>query len=192
MDWVANKVTMVTGWNVTMQCIWLSPSIVSPYSLAKVYRCYFWMMLHGAGSPKPTVCYSNMKEVEMLYLGALRKDERERRTTVKTTRHFDWFLTCACMSKRHNMSYLPVPMHLWSCTCINSIFGFTQSVAWGKYVDSKGKKRFVGTPELRASQSLGVSCYHIDMVWKGICPWLSMGVCEVEHIFTQGTIYHLQ
>ena len=154
MDWIANKVTMATGWNMTMQCIWSSPSTMNPYSLAKVYRCFFWMMLHGAGSPKPSVCYSNMKEVEMLYLGALRKDERERRTTVKTTRDLDWFLICTCMYIRHVIS-ASACMVLYMC----QMLVVPKSVAWGKYVDSKGKKRFVGTPELRASQNHGVSCW---------------------------------
>ena len=53
----------------------------------KVYQCRFWMMLHGSGSAKPTVCYSNMREIEGLDLGPLRKEDREQNTTLRTTRN---------------------------------------------------------------------------------------------------------
>lgn len=53
---------------------------------SEVYECRFWMMLHGAGSPKPTICYSNMTEVRDLDLGRLTKAEKEKRTRTTTVR----------------------------------------------------------------------------------------------------------
>ncbi|CAK9081550.1 unnamed protein product [Durusdinium trenchii] len=55
--------------------------------VAYVFQCAFWMMKHGSPTPKPSVCYSNMREIQRLHLGALRKAERERRTRGSTTRH---------------------------------------------------------------------------------------------------------
>ena len=47
------------------------------------------MMLHGAGSPKPTLLFSNMLEIGDLDLGVLTKHEKETRTTAKLTRALD-------------------------------------------------------------------------------------------------------
>ena len=44
------------------------------------------MQLLGHPSPKPTTVWSNMREVSLLDMGKLSKQEREKRTTLKTTR----------------------------------------------------------------------------------------------------------
>ena len=44
------------------------------------------MQLLGHPSPKPTTVWSNMREVSLLDMGKLSKHEREKRTTLKTTR----------------------------------------------------------------------------------------------------------
>ena len=145
MDWIANKVTMVTGWNMNTQCKWSSLLTMRPYSLSKVYHCFFWMMLHGSGSPKPSVCYSNMKEIERLYLGALRKEERERRTTVKTTRHLDWFLyTCMCIHKTCDICQYHASMVLGMCFwlypkwCLRKVRGLQgqEEIRWNSWSSS--------------------------------------------------------
>ncbi|CAL1156057.1 unnamed protein product [Cladocopium goreaui] len=51
-----------------------------------VYSCRFWMQLHGHGSPKPTICYSNAPWVNCLNLGPLRKGVRLANTVLHTTR----------------------------------------------------------------------------------------------------------
>ena len=33
------------------------------YPIAQVFKQRFWMMLHGAATPKPTVCWSNDEHV---------------------------------------------------------------------------------------------------------------------------------
>ena len=43
-------------------------------------------MLHGHPSPKPTICWSNMGEIQLLDMGSLKKEVREERTSLKTTR----------------------------------------------------------------------------------------------------------
>ena len=63
--------------------------------VTKVYQCRFWMMLHGSGSAKPTVCYSNMREIEALDLGPLRKEDREQNTTLRTTRNLKAIPCCS-------------------------------------------------------------------------------------------------
>lgn len=82
-DWVVYTILGL----MACACVCVSYSSLKSISVAaQVYECNFWMMLHGAGTPKPTVCFSNMVEVQKLHLGALRKSEKERRTTRKTTR----------------------------------------------------------------------------------------------------------
>lgn len=57
------------------------------------------MMLHGAPSSKPTICFSNMREIGMLDLGTLTVSEKEKRTTKKLTRILPSvnFSDCICM-----------------------------------------------------------------------------------------------
>ena len=135
MDWLANKVTRVTWPNALL---FSNVFGIDTTFLAQVYQCIFWMMLHGSGSPKPTVCYSNMSLIQKLYRGALRKGERERRTIIQTTRNLDDVL-------RPNGFILHAAYQLLTPCDLD----------WGKYVDSKGKKRFVGTPALRTTQNPG-------------------------------------
>lgn len=56
------------------------------FAISKVHQSTFWMMLHGHPSPKPTIVWSNMMEIQLLDLGCLRKSEREKRTILQTTR----------------------------------------------------------------------------------------------------------
>ena len=44
------------------------------------------MMLHGGGSAKRTATYSNIPEIQGFDLGTLHKEEKEKRTTIKTVR----------------------------------------------------------------------------------------------------------
>ena len=53
---------------------------------SKVYECRFWMMHHGAPSPKRTICYSNMRQVSLLDMGTLTKAFKEERSGAKLTR----------------------------------------------------------------------------------------------------------
>lgn len=54
--------------------------------MSEVHSVAFWMMHHGAGSSKRTVCYSNMQEISLLDLGVLKKSEKEAKKTRTTTR----------------------------------------------------------------------------------------------------------
>ena len=67
-------------------CAMLLGSIFCGLSPTETYTCTLWMALHGAKSSKPTVVYSNMPEVQGFHVGRLTKSEKERRTSVKTTR----------------------------------------------------------------------------------------------------------
>ena len=53
---------------------------------SQVFQTRFWMMLHGGGTPKPSLAYSNMAEVQGLDLGRLTKAEKQKRTTATTVR----------------------------------------------------------------------------------------------------------
>ena len=53
---------------------------------AQVFVVNFWMMLHGARSPKRTMFMGNMSTMGILDKGKLTKKEREKRTGLKTTR----------------------------------------------------------------------------------------------------------
>ena len=55
-------------------------------NIAQVHSTSFWVMLLGHPSPKPTTCWSNMPEIGLLNQGKLSNAEREKRTTLKTTR----------------------------------------------------------------------------------------------------------
>jgi hypothetical protein len=46
------------------------------------------MQKHGAASPKRTILWSVMKEISMLDLGVLTKQEREEKTTRQTVRKY--------------------------------------------------------------------------------------------------------
>lgn len=59
---------------------------------SKVFSASFWMQLHGHPSPKPTTCWSNMPEINLLDVGKLTKAEKEKRTTLQTTRHLPCML----------------------------------------------------------------------------------------------------
>lgn len=59
---------------------------ISAHTPIKVYECNFWMMLHGGGSAKRTVAYSNMLEIQGFDLGTLTQEEKKKRTTIKTVR----------------------------------------------------------------------------------------------------------
>ena len=52
----------------------------------EVYQSTFWMILHGCGSPKPTICFSPMKTIEQLNLGKLTKQKKQELTTLVTVR----------------------------------------------------------------------------------------------------------
>lgn len=57
----------------------------------------FWMQLHGSPTPKPTLLYSCMREIEMLDLGVLSRQEKQKRTEKKLTRYFHYvWLFCFC------------------------------------------------------------------------------------------------
>ena len=58
------------------------------------------MQLHGSPTPKPTLLYSSMREIAMLDLGVLSKQEKQKRTDKKLTRYFHYvyssFVFAAC------------------------------------------------------------------------------------------------
>lgn len=74
--------------HVLKQLKWV-PHLVA----AEVFVVNFWMMLHGAKSPKRTMFMGNMSTMEILDKGKLTKKERERRTGLKTTRSM---AACSC------------------------------------------------------------------------------------------------
>ena len=52
----------------------------------QVYVIRFWMMLLGAQTPKPTLCYSNGSWVKGLNTGKLSKTTREEKTSLHPVR----------------------------------------------------------------------------------------------------------
>lgn len=69
-------------------------------------------MLHDHGSPKPTTCFSNMKKILHLHLGALRKSEKEKGTKLTTTR--SWTILCPlCKCKNIDQLVLQTPSFPW-------------------------------------------------------------------------------
>ena len=96
MDWICNKVSLVAGWGLHYCIKSLAETTIwgSCPPVTKVYQWRFWMMLHWSGSAKPTVCYSNMREIEALDLGPLRKEDREQNTTLRTTRNLKAIPCC--------------------------------------------------------------------------------------------------
>lgn len=46
------------------------------------------MQLHGSPTPKATLVYSIMEEIQLLDLGILTKAEKHRRTEKQLVRHF--------------------------------------------------------------------------------------------------------
>lgn len=117
-------------------------------------------MHHGGGSSKRSVFWGNVSTMGMLDKGTLSRAEREKKTTIKTSRSsalnkfqktcdrlcsFEWFaLNCDC-AMLHWCFWGGNP------TCsINHPF-----VNRGKYVDKSGVARFVGDKkELKRSQIL--------------------------------------
>lgn len=61
--------------------------IEPPHVATKVFSIRFWMQLHGSPTPKPTMVYSCMGEIESLDLGKLTKEEKERRTQKELVRY---------------------------------------------------------------------------------------------------------
>lgn len=52
----------------------------------EVFEVRFWMMHHGAPSPKPSRVYSPMGDIMKLDRGTLKKADRESRSKLKTSR----------------------------------------------------------------------------------------------------------
>ena len=53
----------------------------------QVLSVRFWMMLHGASTPKPSLFMGNMDTLPGLDMGRLTKQEKAKRHTVKSTRN---------------------------------------------------------------------------------------------------------
>lgn len=90
------------------------------------------MALHGGSSAKRTVVYANIPEVAMLDLGKLTNAEKEERTTIKTVRSLN--------------------ARFWYGITYVLFYHQILVLAWGKYIDGKGRKRFNGTAALSSSQ----------------------------------------
>ena len=67
--------------------------------MREVFECTFWMQHHGSATPKPTVCFSNMMEIQQLNLGKLHKADRERLTTSKTVRSMSAHVNSKALSE---------------------------------------------------------------------------------------------
>ncbi|CAK9010588.1 unnamed protein product [Durusdinium trenchii] len=53
-----------------------------------VFRCAFWMLLHGSLSSKRTVCFSNGEWIQHLDLGTLSAAQRISQTKIEPTRKY--------------------------------------------------------------------------------------------------------
>ncbi|CAE7251682.1 unnamed protein product [Symbiodinium sp. CCMP2456] len=54
--------------------------------VVRVFQQHFWMMLHGAASPKPTIVFSPMATISQLDRGRLTKVEKQKRSKLTTVR----------------------------------------------------------------------------------------------------------
>ena len=124
--------------------------------IAKVYMCRFWMQLHGGPTPKPTLVYSCMQEIEALNLGKLTKTEKERRTGAVLVRPF----VCIKFSFQTPTFKLAAVLMFHPVWC---------AYIRGKYHDKKGQQRFTGTRALRSSQWLWD--IFIYMMLTGLVLW---------------------
>lgn len=52
---------------------------------SQVFRCAFWMLLHGSLSSKRTVCFSNGEWIQHLDLGTLSAAQRISQTKIEPT-----------------------------------------------------------------------------------------------------------
>ena len=112
-DWLVNHVAFVSQLRwlsilcVAFESIHYSYIILSvfPWGVAQVHVQRFWMQLHGSPTPKPTLLYSCMREIGMLDLGVLSKQEKEKRTEKKLTRyfHYVWLFFCPLQFHWENM-----------------------------------------------------------------------------------------
>ena len=64
----------------------ISLSLSLSTSCPEVFQSFFWMQLHGSGSPKRTVMMGNLSTLGTLDKGKLTAKERVKRTKVRTTR----------------------------------------------------------------------------------------------------------
>lgn len=114
----------------------------------QVYTISFWMAHFGSPTPKRTTVMSNSKFVGMLHMGPFSRSKCKKSST---TRAFAfWVIFCDskfCFGKSIHIK--------------NIYFLISYDVGSGQYRDRQGRKRFVGTSKLKASQNFGLYISHI-------------------------------